>query len=147
VLSARQDDEYVVSILRAGANGYLLTDARKEECLVALKSTLNGKNYLSPDLLSDILSAQVTEKRSIVRRSLTNCLTSRERQIMKLIAEGKRSRAIADCLSISVKTVECHRTNLMKKLNLHSVAEVTAFVIKNGYSNFYLTPLIVCGWA
>ena len=143
VLSARPDEDYVVSALRAGANAYILKDATKEEFLVAIKSALDGKNYLNPDLLSEILSVRVTVR----RHSLTNAPTSRERQIMNLIAEGKGSKAIAGLLSISVKTVECHRANLMKKLNLHNVAEVTAFAIKKGYSDLCLVSLTVLGGA
>ena len=127
VLSERQDKDLVVAVLKAGAHGFLLKGATKDAFLLAAKSLLNGGTYLDHDVLQEIVSIDSNGHGPAGRRGPANLLTSRERQIVGLIAEGKRSKCIAEHLSISIKTVETNRANLMRKLNLHSVAEVTAF--------------------
>jgi DNA-binding NarL/FixJ family response regulator len=138
VLTLHREDEYVQESLRAGADGYLLKDASHDELRVAIRSLLNGKSYLSPDVSDRVIhgylgresAANGLEGRGV--RSKWDSVTRRERQVLKLIAEGSSNRDIADYLSLSVKTIEKHRSNLMKKLDLHNASMLTAFAIEKG---------------
>lgn len=120
-------DEYLRESLRAGANGYLLKDVGQAEFFTAIRSVLAGSTYISPELphrQSDDTAGDSTGVRCV-----WDAVTRRQRQIMKLVAEGHSSRDIAAYLSISVKTVEKHRSNLMKRLGLRKACNVTSFAI------------------
>lgn len=132
VLTIHKTDEYIHAALRAGANGYVLKDATHDELRGAIRTVLSGKTYLSPDVSSRIITTylRAADARDVVRPWDT--LTHREREILKLVAEGRANRHIAEYLSLSVKTVEKHRSNLMRKLDLHNVAMLTTFAIENG---------------
>jgi len=129
VLTVHKTEEYIRVAFQAGASGYVLKDGSHAELTIALKSVMDGKTYLSPDVSEKIVVGYL-DGGAIDTSSPWEVLTHRERVILKLIAEGRQNKNIASYLCISVKTVEKHRSNLMKKLNLHNTAAVTAFAIE-----------------
>ncbi len=132
VLTIHKTDEYIHETLRRGANGYVLKEATHEELRTAIRTVLAGKMYLSPDVSGKVISTYVGGGKPNVNARPLDMLTLREREILKLVAEGQANRQIASYLSLSVKTVEKHRSNLMKKLDLHNVAMLTMFAVENG---------------
>ncbi len=132
VLTVHKDEEYILTAFQAGANGYVLKDATHSELVAAVRTVLKGKPYLSPAISETVLEGYLEGKRSLKVESSWDALTPREREILKLIAEGYKNKKIADLLCISIKTAEKHRANLMKKLDLHSISAVTAFAIQKG---------------
>ena len=148
VLTFHTDDQHVHAALSAGADGYLLKDDSRLEMLTGVRAVLNGKSFLSPAICERVVngylgggigSASSTSSSRSLRPAGTqssigaDVLSQREREVIKLIAEGYRTREIATFLSLSHKTVEKHRSNLMRKLNLRSAAAVTAYAIANGF--------------
>ena len=126
-LSMHKDAVYVREILRAGARGYLLKDSADADLLAAVRAVAKGEGYLSPGVSDAVLSDY--------RRHVTDpldLLTSREREVLQLIAEGKTNKEIATSLNLSVYTVEAHRGRLMEKLNLHSTGELVRFAVRSG---------------
>lgn len=126
-LSMHKDAVYVREILRAGARGYLLKDSADADLLAAVRAVAKGEGYLSPGVSDAVLSDY--------RRHVTDpldLLTTREREVLQLIAEGKTNKEIATSLTLSVYTVEAHRGRLMEKLNLHSTGELVRFAIRSG---------------
>lgn len=132
VLTLHEAEEYVLESLQAGANGYLVKASTHQELLTAVKSVLTGKTYLSPEIQEKVVTAYLRGGEPTANFSRLDALTTRERQVLKLVAEGHTNRVIADYLFLSVKTVEKHRANLMKKLDLHNASTLTAFAIENG---------------
>jgi DNA-binding NarL/FixJ family response regulator len=132
VLTMYKTEEHIRASLQAGASGYILKDASRAELLMAIQSVLSGKTFISPAVADRIVSAYlVGGKESGGVRVLSDTLTAREKQVLKLIAEGRRNRDIAEFLFVSVKTVEKHRANLMSKLDLHNTAALTTFALEN----------------
>jgi DNA-binding NarL/FixJ family response regulator len=131
-LTVHKTEEYILATVRAGADGYLLKDSTHAELLMAIKHVLSGKQYISPGISDKVLDGYLDGRRTLKTRTSWETLTQREREILKLIAEGYRNKEIAEELCISVKTVEKHRSNLMEKLNLHNVQALTAFAIERG---------------
>jgi len=126
-LSMHRDSVYVREILRAGARGYLLKDSSEADLIAAVRAVSQGEGYLSPAVSEAVLSDY--------RKHVTNpidMLTSREREVLQLVAEGKTNKEIATGLNLSVYTVEAHRGKIMEKLNLHSASEMVRFAIRNG---------------
>jgi DNA-binding NarL/FixJ family response regulator len=132
VLTVHRTDEYILATLKAGADGYLLKDSTHTELVMAVKNVLSGKRYISPGISEKVIEGYVEGKKTLKPRTSWETLTQREREVLKLIAEGYRNKEIANDLCISVKTVEKHRANLMEKLNLHNVQALTAFAIEKG---------------
>lgn len=132
VLTLHKSDEYIHESLDAGADGYILKDATQDELRAAIRSVLSGKTYLSPDVSSRIVTGYLGGGRSPAPTSAWDTITQRERQVLKLIAEGHGNKYIAEYLCLSVKTVEKHRSNLMKKLDLHNASTLTAYAIEKG---------------
>ncbi len=132
VLTVHKTEEHVLETLKAGATGYILKDASHEEFLLALRSVLDDKRYLSPDISERIVEGYLNGRDTDEPTSPWKSLTPRERQILKLIAEGYKSKEIGEFLCISEKTVAKHRSNIMNKLDLHSASELTAYAIKRG---------------
>src|SRR6202522_4567847 len=126
-LSMHKDSVYVREILRAGSRGYLLKDSVDTDLIAAVRAVAKGEGYLSPGVSDAVL----TDYRRHVTDPL-DLLTSREREVLQLIAEGKTNKEIATSLSLSVYTVEAHRGRLMEKLNLHSTGELVRFAVRNG---------------
>ncbi len=132
VLTVQRGEEHVRAALDAGADGYILKDDSGSELLAALKSIAAGKCYLSPVICKHVVHGFLDGSERPSTSISWNILTSRERQVMKLIAEGYTNRNIAKYLTLSHKTVEKHRSNLMRKLDLHNAPAVTTFAIQNG---------------
>jgi len=126
-LSMHKDSVYVREILRAGARGYLLKDSVDSDLISAVRSVAKGDGYLSPAVSDAVL----TDYRKHVSDPI-DLLTSREREVLQMIAEGKTNKDIANTLNLSVYTVEAHRGRIMEKLNLHSTGELVRFAIRNG---------------
>lgn len=131
-LTVHKAEEFILEVLQAGADGYILKDASSKELTLAIKSVLGGKRYLSPSVSQMVIEGYLEGRKSMPSSSPWDTLTKREREILKLIAEGHKNKEIADYLYISVKTVEKHRANLMKKLDLHSAAALTAYAMERG---------------
>ena len=132
VLTVHRTEEYILATLKAGADGYLLKESTQAELLIAVKHVLSGKHYISPGISDKVLEGYLDGRKALKTRTTWETLTQREREILKLIAEGYRNKQIADDLCISVKTVEKHRANIMEKLNLHNVQALTTFAIEKG---------------
>jgi len=132
ILTVHKTEEYVLTALQAGADGYVLKDATHSELVMAIKNVLMGKRYLSPGISEKVIEGYLEGRKTIKTRSAWDTLTQREREILKLIAEGYKNKEIADYLFISLKTVEKHRANLMRKLDLHNAAALTAYAMEKG---------------
>jgi two-component system, NarL family, response regulator NreC len=126
-LSMHKDAVYVREILRAGARGYLLKDAIDADLLAAVRAVAKGEGYLSPAIADAVL----TDYRQHVSDPI-DLLTSREREVLQLIAEGKTNKEVAVTLKLSVYTVDAHRGRIMEKLNLHSTGELVRFAVRKG---------------
>lgn len=131
VLTVHKTEEYIRASLAAGADGYVLKDATHSELKMAIKMVTEGKTFLSPSI-SDQIVGGFLDGSGVQVKSPLEMLTHREKIILKLIAEGNLNKNIATYLSISIKTVEKHRSNLMRKLNFHNTAALTAFAIEKG---------------
>jgi len=129
VLTFHKEDQFIQAALQAGADAYVLKDDSREELFAALHTAVTGRRYLSPSILERVIKGYLDRTAETPSWVI---LTDRERQVMKLIAEGYRTKDIAARLTLSPRTVETHRTNLMKKLDLTSVSAVTAYAIANG---------------
>jgi DNA-binding NarL/FixJ family response regulator len=126
-LSMHKDSVYVREILRAGARGYLLKDSGADDLVNAIRAVARGESYLSPSVSNAVLDDY--------RRHVTNpidLLTSREREVLQMLAEGKTNKEIAGVLNLSVYTVDAHRGRIMEKLNLHSINDLVRFAVRNG---------------
>ena len=126
-LSMHKDSVYVREILRAGARGYLLKDSVADDLVAAVRAVANGEGYLSPGVSNAVLDDY--------RRHVTNpidMLSSREREVLQMLAEGKTNKEIAVTLNLSVYTVDAHRGRIMEKLNVHSINELVRFAVRNG---------------
>ena len=132
VLTIHKTEEHVIAALKAGTDGYVLKDATYDELIMAVKNVLSGKRYLSPGISDAAFEGYLEGRKTIKHQTSWETLTHREREILKLIAEGYRNKQIAKDLCISVKTVEKHRANLMEKLDLHNVQALTAIAIEKG---------------
>ncbi len=131
VLTMNDSEEYLFETLQLGANGYCLKDCGRKELLTAIQKVLEGHPYVSSGL-SDKLIESCFTKRSVPRRTSLSTVSRRERDVLKLVGEGYHNREIAQFLFISMKTVEKHRSNIMKKLHIHTVAGLTAYAIEKG---------------
>lgn len=130
ILSMHANEEYVLQALRAGASGYLLKDAKKQELLLAVKSVASGKTYLSPEVSKHVIDNYVQSVGT--QGSPLEKLTPRQREILKLISEGRTNKEMAGILNLSIKTIDTHRTQLMDRLDIHDVAGLVRFAIKMG---------------
>ncbi|HEX2870535.1 MAG TPA: response regulator transcription factor [Polyangiaceae bacterium] len=132
-LSMNSDARYVNAMLEAGASGYLLKNAASDELLDALTAVLGGETYLSPAILRSNPSPVL--RRGTPVPGSEKPLSAREREVLQLIAEGKTSNEIAGTLNIAVPTVETHRRQLMDKLNVRTIAELTKYAIREGLTS------------
>jgi len=132
-LTFHKEEKYIHATLEAGADAYVLKDDSRTELFNALNNVATGNNYLSPSIVDKVVAGYLSGGDSSTAKPSWEVLTRREREVIKLIAEGKRTKEIAEYLSLSPKTIEKHRTNLMRKLDLHNVSEVTVYALKNGF--------------
>jgi len=132
VLTIHGTEEFVLEALNAGASGYILKDATHDELVLAIRSVLREKRYLSPDISAKVIEGYIDGRKAVKSGSTWDSLTLREREVLKLIAEGRKNKEIAEILVISAKTVAKHRANLMNKLDLHSASALTAYAMERG---------------
>jgi two-component system response regulator NreC len=132
VLTVHKTEEHILTALKTGADGYILKDATHSELMMAIEYIFSGRSYLSPGISEKVIEGYLEGRKSVKSSTSWDTLTQREREILKMIAEGYRNKDIADYLCISAKTVEKHRANLMKKLDLHSASSLTAFAMEKG---------------
>jgi two-component system response regulator NreC len=133
-LTMHSDSRFILNMLKAGASGYLLKDCALEELVKAIRTVVHQKTYLSPGV-SDILLKDFPSTRSDNSSSAFSILTTRERQVLQLMAEGKSTNQISNNLCVSVKTVETHRKQIMQKLGIHNIAELTKYAIRQGLTS------------
>ncbi len=133
-LSMHSDSLFVTEMLKSGASGYLLKDCAFEELALAIRTVVAGKTYLSPSI-SSVVVDDYLHRLSKADFSGLDLLTGREREVLQLLAEGKSTKQIALKLHISVKTVETHRRQIMNKLDIHTVAELTKYAIRKGLTS------------
>jgi DNA-binding NarL/FixJ family response regulator len=129
-LSMHEDRRFVLEALKSGANGYMLKDCAAEDLVLGIKAIAGGETFFSPRVAAMLANDYV--KRINEPGSPLDSISGREREVLKLIAEGLNTKAIAYKLDISIKTVETHRTHIMKKLHIFNVAELTKLAIKEG---------------
>ena len=130
-LSMHSQKQFVEGMLKAGVRGYLLKDGAFEELINAVRTVMTGRIYLSPDITAVVVNGYL--KGGLAgREPQSGMLTLREREVLQLIAEGQSVKKIAEKLCISIKTVETHRSHIMNKLNLYSVAQLTKYAIREG---------------
>ena len=130
-LSGYTDRQFVRAMTRAGTKGYVVKSASGRELIHALRAVAGGKHYLSPEVTGAVMTLW-EEAASRTGSSLPQTLGKREREVLKLIAEGNRSAAIAAQMGIAVATVDAHRRNILRKLKLHSVADLTRYAMRQG---------------
>ena len=130
ILTMHDNEEYLVQALKSGAKGYVLKEAAATDLAEAIRAVVRGDAYLYPAVARKLVDDYVNRVRTI--KTASESLTPREREVLKLVAEGHTNREIADYLGISVKTVENHRANLMRKLDLHDRTELARYAIKIG---------------
>lgn len=126
-LSMHRDSVYVREILRAGASGYLVKDSEDDDLVKAIRAIHQGEAFLSPAISDAVLTDY--------RRHVSNpvdLLTSREREVLTMVADGKTNKEIATTLNLSVYTIESHRGSVMEKLNLHNTGDIVRFALRNG---------------
>jgi DNA-binding NarL/FixJ family response regulator len=133
-LSMHADRRYAAGMLRAGAKGYVVKKAAYDELIAAIRTVAAGQSFLSAQVASVVVD-DYSRRLSASDASAFSVLTEREREIVQLVAEGRTTKEIADALGVSAKTVDTHRQNIMDKLDLHSVAEITKYAVREG-----LTP-------
>jgi DNA-binding NarL/FixJ family response regulator len=130
-LSGHSNRRFIVDMLEAGAKGYVLKECLFDELLYAIRAVTAGENYLSSKITGIVVKCLTT-----VAGSQLSTLTSREREVLQLVAEGKSTKQIASELHVSTKTIEANRRQIMEKLDVHSIAELTKYAVREG-----LTPL------
>lgn len=135
VLSAHDKDEYILQVVRSGANGYLLKNTSAEDLYAAIRAVHSGHAFFSPSVSKVLLDSYMDGGKPEAPGAapqVTNRLTPRERETLQLIAEGKTHQEAADILHISVRTVDTHCVNIMKKLDIHDSAGLVRYAITNG---------------
>jgi two-component system response regulator NreC len=134
ILSMHLNEEYISSALKAGALGYLAKNTTRDELISAIKMVADGKRYLGKDVL-ELISSGYFQRVTSGMEDITETLSRRETEILKLTAEGYGNKEISDILFISIRTVESHKTHIMQKLDLKSAVEMTRYAIKKGLIN------------
>ncbi|MGC4054687.1 MAG: response regulator transcription factor [Paludibaculum sp.] len=132
MLSMHSDESYVLRALKAGARGYLLKDSAEADLVQAILAVREGKSFFSPAVSQVLLDDYLRKLRKTGAEDSYELLSPREREILQLVAEGKSSKDVANLLNLSVYTVETHRANLMKKLNLKSMPELILYAVRKG---------------
>jgi two-component system, NarL family, response regulator NreC len=132
ILSMHADESYILRALKAGARGYLLKDSAESDLVRAIRSVAEGKSFFSPAVSKVLLEDYMKKLQRAGSEDSYDLLTPREREILQLIAEGKSNKDVANLLNLSVYTVETHRANLMEKLKLKSVPELTLYAVRKG---------------
>jgi two-component system response regulator NreC len=129
-LTMYDDEDYLVQCMEVGASGYVLKDSPAQQLLAALRDVYRGGSYLSPRMLSQLVDDFRSRIKTAHRQPRFATLTAREKEILKLLAEGESVKEIAAGLNLSVKTVEAHKFNLMRKLDIHNKAHLVQYAIQ-----------------
>jgi DNA-binding NarL/FixJ family response regulator len=134
MLSMHNTSSHVVRALRAGAAGYLLKDAAADELPVLLRAVMNGETYLSPAIAKHVVDGflQRNTAEPDAADNPVEILTPRQREILQLVAEGRSTKEVASLLSLSIKTVEAHRSQIMERLDIHDLPGLVRFAIRTG---------------
>jgi DNA-binding NarL/FixJ family response regulator len=131
-LSMHSDEAYVLKALKSGAKGYLLKDSAEYDLINAIQAVSEGKAFFSPAISKMLVEDYMRQMREREVEDSYELLTTREREILQLLAEGKPVKEVATILSLSLYTVETHRSNIFQKLNLHSIAELILYAVRKG---------------
>ena len=134
-LSMHSDKRFVMGMLRAGAYGYLLKDCASQELANAIVQVAGGKKYLSPEVTGVVIDDFLLGDSSGKVATATSQLSPREREVLQLIAEGWSTKQIASHLYVSIKTIETHRRQIMRKLDLHTIADLTKYALREGLTS------------
>ena len=134
-LSMHYDKQFVSEIFKAGAAGYLLKDSAFEELEHAIRIVMDNKTYINPQIASLVVESLISQPSAATNQKAFSLLTEREREVLQLIAEGKSTKEIASDLNISAKTIESHRRQVMGKLNIRNIAELTKYAIREGLTS------------
>lgn len=129
-VTIQTSDEYIFAAFEAGADGYCLKQATREEFIAAIRKVLGGMTFISPEISEKVMAGYIEGRKGFKQETRWDTLTRREKEILKLISEGYKNQEIAEYLCISPKTVDKHRSNMMKKLDRHNIAELTAYAIE-----------------
>jgi len=133
ILTMHANEEYILQSLKAGASGYLVKKSAPAELISAINAVHKGNSFLSPSISRTVIDEYIRRSKEISEgEEGFEQLTVREREVLQLIAEGRKTREIAELLYISIKTVETHRAHIMNKLDIHSTAELTRYAIRKG---------------
>jgi len=131
-LSMHSDEGYVLKALKAGARAYLLKDSAEYDLINAVKAVSEGKAFFSPAISKMLVEDYMRQMRERAVEDSYELLTTREREVLQLLAEGKNNKEVANVLNLSLYTVETHRSNIFQKLNLHSGAELILYAVRKG---------------
>lgn len=134
-LSMHSDRRFVTNMIKAGASGYLLKDSAFEELATAIRVVMARKTYLSHEIAHVVVKDYVQGGGSKDDLSVFSVLSPREREVLQLMAEGKTNRLIAEALNVSLKTIETHRQQIMNKLEIHNIVELTKYAIREGLAS------------
>ena len=130
LLSMYSEEEFMIRALSAGVRGYLLKDSAEADLIRAVRAVASGKTYFSPEISHLLVEDYMRRLQSEGLQDSYRLLTDREREVLQLLAEGRSNRETARLLNLSLHTVETHRTNLMRKLELHNIAEIVAYAMR-----------------
>ena len=131
-LTFHTSEEYILEAFKHGADGYCLKNDSYTDLLIAINSVFSGKSYISPSVSGKVLEGYLEGRKKLKKETSWENLTQREKEVLKLVGEGYSSTEIGKILSISPKTIDKHRFNIMNKLNLHSASALTAYAIEKG---------------
>jgi len=132
ILTMHESNQYISQFLRSGASGYVLKDTAAQELVGAIRAVNQGDAFLYPSIARMLLEEYIQKVQSGEERGSYDGLTDREREVLRMVAEGKTNKEIADDLSLSVRTVQAHRANLMGKLHMHDRTELVRYAIRKG---------------
>ena len=132
ILTMHVSEKYALQIFRAGGSGYLDKKTAHRDLITAIRAAHKGESFLSPSITKKVIVEYVNITKDEIETEKFDRLTEREREVLQLIAEARSNREIAELLCVSVKTVETHKANLMKKLDIHTTVDIVKFAIRKG---------------
>jgi two-component system response regulator NreC len=132
ILSMHSDESYVIRSLKAGARAYLLKDSAESDLISAIHAITEGKSFFSPAVRRILKEDYMHKLTEVGAEDSYDLLTTREREVLQLVAEGQSNKEVANLLNLSLYTVETHRTHILQKLNLHSVPELILYAVRKG---------------
>ena len=132
VLTMFKEEEYIIETFKQGVEGYCLKSSAFDELKMAINAVMHGKQFISPEISDKVMEGFLDRSKTIKKKSSWETLTQREKEVLKLVGEGYKNKEISDYLCISAKTVEKHRANLMKKLDMHTASSLAAYAVEKG---------------